>query len=372
VGLIDRLIDMMPRLGSRMKFAAYAMPSYAEEFGLTQAQYLQATLDHLVEAESLGFDSVWANEHHFHRYGGMMPALPTLLAALSQRTSRVRLGTSVIVLPLHNPLQIAEQLAMVDLLSGGRLEFGIGRGFVAHDYEVIGVGYADAQRRLIEGLRVILRAWSGAPFTHQGTYYQFPEVEVWPRPEQRPHPPVWIACSRTPGSFEWVGTQGYNLLTIGYVLPVPTLAGLTRIYRDARLAAGHSTESAIATHYHTVVAEDRRQARRIAEDGLRQHVRLNRESRSLAKFETAPTPETISIEQLVDEGRLIAGDPIECAETLRMISEQTGCTEAHCLFQFGNIPFSVARRSMALFASEVMPRLKELELDSSKYLQEAR
>ncbi len=341
-----------------MKFAAYAMPSYSAEFGLTQGEFLHATLEHLVAAERLGFDSVWVNEHHFHQYGGMMPALPTMLAAVSQRTSRVRLGTSVVVLPLHHPIAVAEQLAMVDLLSGGRLDFGIGRGFVAHDYEVLGVDYADAQQRLMEALEVILRAWTTAPFSHHGTYYDFAELEVWPRPQQRPHPPIWVACSRTPRSFEWVGARGYNLLTIGYVLPVSTLADLTHIYLDAHAAAGHRSPPAIATHYHTVVAEDRREARRIAEDALREHVRLNRESRSLAKFEAAATAEPVSVERLVDEGRLIAGDPVDCAATLRRLSAETGATEAHCLFQFGNIPFSVANRSMSLFAQEVMPRLR--------------
>src|SRR5689334_9038662 len=107
-----------------MKFAAYAMPSYQESFGLTQGEFLRATIDHLAHAEELGFDAVWVNEHHFHQYGGLMPSLPTMLAAVAQRTSQVRLGTSVVVLPLHHPMDIAEQLGMVDLLSGGRLEFG--------------------------------------------------------------------------------------------------------------------------------------------------------------------------------------------------------------------------------------------------------
>jgi natural product biosynthesis luciferase-like monooxygenase protein len=344
-----------------MKFAAYAMPSYAPEFGLDQGQFLRATVDHLVAAEALGFDSVWVNEHHFHRYGGMMPALPTMLAALSQRTRRVRLGTSVVVLPLHHPLQVAEQMAMVDLLSDGRLEFGIGRGFVAHDYEVLGVSYADAQDRLLDSLEVIRKAWSGQTFSHQGPYYEFTDVEVWPTPRQRPHPPVWIACSNTPRNFAWVGEHGYNLLTIGYVRPIAALAELTRVYRDASAAAGHAPSAAIATHYHTVVAEDRQQARRIAEQALREHVRLNRESRSLAKFEVAPTAEPLSIGQLVDEGRLIAGDPDDCARLLRLVADQTGCTETHCLFQFGTIPFDQARRSMELFAQHVIPRLKQPE-----------
>jgi natural product biosynthesis luciferase-like monooxygenase protein len=343
-----------------VKFAAYAMPSYAEAFGLTQGQFLRATADHLIAAEALGFDSIWVNEHHFHRYGGMMPALPTMLAALSQKTSRVRLGTSVVVLPLHNPLQIAEQLAMVDLLSGGRLDFGIGRGFVAHDYEVLGVAYADAQHRLLESLEVVRKAWTEHPFSFRGTYFQFSDVDVWPAPEQRPYPPIWIACSNTPANFGWVGSQGYNLLTIGYTKPISALAELTRVYRDAFAAAhGPTSQPIIATHYHTVVAEDRAEARRIAEDALREHVRLNRESRSLAKFDSSPTPEPISVDRLVDEGRLIAGDPDDCARTLRQVSETTGASETHCLFQFGNIPFAIANRSMALFAAHVIPQLQD-------------
>src|SRR5438105_1975332 len=233
-----------------MKFAAYAMPSYRDEFGLTQSEFMRATLDLLAKAETLGFDSVWVNEHHFHQYGGLMPSLPTMLAALSQRTSRVRLGTSVVLLPLHHPVVVAEQLAMVDLMSGGRVEFGVGRGFVAHDYEVLGMTYQDAQDRLMESLDLVREAWSGQRFTHNGRFFQIENVEVWPAPQQRPHPPIWLAASRTPSSFEWAATHGLNLLTIGYVSPLETLAGLTRIYRDAWSAGGYATPPTIGTHYH--------------------------------------------------------------------------------------------------------------------------
>ena len=340
-----------------MKFAAYAMPSFDESFGLTQGEFLRSTVDHLASAEALGYDSVWVNEHHFHRYGGMMPSLPTMLAALAQRTSRVRLGTSVVVLPLHHPLEVAEQMAMVDLLSGGRVELGVGRGFVAHDYEVMGVSYGDAQARLMESLDVVRKAWSGEPFTHHGTYYDFEDVQLWPRPEQRPFPPIWLACSNTPSSFAWAGAQGYNLLTIGYTKPASETAALTRIYRDAWAEAGHERPPTIATHYHVVVAEERDEARRIAEAALVEHVRLNHESRSLARLEVGAAPSPLPIEQLVDQGRLIAGDPDDCTRLLQLVGAEVGTTETHCLFQFGNIRFETAQRSLELFAEKVMPRL---------------
>jgi natural product biosynthesis luciferase-like monooxygenase protein len=348
-----------------MKFAAYAMPSYQASFGLTQGEFLRRTVDQLVSAEALGYDSVWVNEHHFHQYGGMMPSLPTMLAAVAQRTTKVRLGTSVVVLPLHHPLEIAEQLAMVDLLSNGRVEFGVGRGFVAHDYEVLGVSYGDAQPRLMESLEVIRKAWSGEPFSHHGTYYDLEDVQVWPRPEQSGGPPIWIACSNTPASFEWTGTQGYSLMTIGYTKPIEQTAALTRVYRDAWAAAGHNKPFNLATHYHVVVAEDREEARSIAEAALAEHVRLNHASRYLAKMEAGPIPERVPIEQLVDQGRLIAGDPDDCLRLLRLVGSEVGTTETHCLFQFGNITFENAQRSLELFSKQVMPRLALEDVQSS-------
>jgi natural product biosynthesis luciferase-like monooxygenase protein len=340
-----------------MKFAAYAMPSFDDSFGLTQGEFLRKTLDQLVSAEALGYDSVWVNEHHFHRYGGLMPSVTTMLAAIAQRTTTVRLGTSVVVLPLHHPLEVAEQLAMVDLLSNGRIEFGVGRGFVAHDYEVMGVPYGDAQDRLKESLEVITKAWTGEPFSHHGAYFDFDDVQVWPRPEQQPHPPIWLAASNTPASFEWAAAQGYSVMTIGYNKPISATAALTRIYRDAWAAAGHSRPFALATHYHTVVAEDRAEARRIAEAALAEHVRLNHESRSQARVNAGAPPEGIPIAQLIDEGRLIAGDPDDCVRLLRRVGAEVGTTETHCLFQFGNINFEQSQRSLELFAREVMPRL---------------
>src|SRR3954463_12232839 len=103
----------MPRARrGAMKFAAYEMPSFHPEVGLDQGEFMRAVVDHLAGAEDLGFDSIWANEHHFSPFGGMAPSLSVLMSALSQRTSRLRLGTSTLVLALHNPLQVAEQLAM--------------------------------------------------------------------------------------------------------------------------------------------------------------------------------------------------------------------------------------------------------------------
>jgi alkanesulfonate monooxygenase SsuD/methylene tetrahydromethanopterin reductase-like flavin-dependent oxidoreductase (luciferase family) len=235
---------------------------------------------------------------------------------------------------------------------------------VARDYEILGVPYEDAQQRLIEALDVVLKAWTGEPIEHHGRYYDFSNVELWPPTEQQPHPPIWFACSNSPTSFEFVGTRGYQLLTIGYLRPLAALAELTKIYRHAWAESGHTGPTTIGTHYHVVVAEDRADARRLAEGGLREHVRLNRASQHAGKAPAAPANEGISIEQLVDEGRLIAGTPDDCAATLRRVASEIGCTEAHCLFQFGDIPFDAAQRSLELFARHVIPQLREVGIQA--------
>src|SRR5712692_330874 len=221
--------------------------------------------DFLVDSEELGFDALWANEHHFDPYGGIIPSPPIMLAALAQRTKRVRLGTSVIVLPLHQPIEIAEQLAMVDLMSDGRVELGVGRGFVVADYEALGIPREGAQERLTEELEVILKAWSGAPFSHHGKHYDFDNIEVWPPPQQRPHPPVWLSVGATPSSFEWAGRQGYKVLSVAY-RGVQQLVELLPLYRNAWLAAGHKAgEWEISSHYQVVLSDNSRKARQIAE-----------------------------------------------------------------------------------------------------------
>ena len=161
-----------------MKFGHFCLPTFFPDVDGDVGLLMRRWLGLMAESEALGFDFLWANEHHFDAYGGLVPSPPTMLAALSQRTTQVRLGTSIVVLPLHDPIEIAEQLAMVDLMSGGRVEFGIGRGFVEFDYDRLGVSRDDAQARMYEQLEIIVKSWSGEPFAHDGRYYTYKKLEV--------------------------------------------------------------------------------------------------------------------------------------------------------------------------------------------------
>ncbi|HLG72907.1 MAG TPA: LLM class flavin-dependent oxidoreductase [Chloroflexota bacterium] len=338
-----------------MRFGHFCLPTYTPEVDGEIGDYMHRWLDLLVESEELGFDELWCNEHHFHSYGGIIPSTPMLLSALAQRTRRARLGTSIVVLPLHNPIEVAEQFAMVDLMSGGRVQLGVGRGFVTRDYEVFGIPVEEGQDRLTEGLDVILKAWQGGPMSHHGTYHHFENVDVWPKPEQSPRPPIFVACTSNPKSFEWVGQQGFNLLTVAYGPGFQDVSALNDIYRSAWNAAGHPANGwAINTHYQVVVAETSAEAREICVPALIRYRQAVISSRRLLAPEEPP-----DYERLLATSRIISGTPDECAQQLRAAQQQVGFTCADLMFYWAGIPYETARRSLHLFASEVMPKLRE-------------
>jgi len=348
-----------------LKFGHFCLPTYYPDVYPSVGAHMRHLVDFMASSEDLGFDALWANEHHFHAYGGHIPSPPVFLAALAQRTKRVRLGTSIIVMPLHNPIEIAEQMAMVDLMSGGRLELGVGRGFVVHDHETFGIAVEEGQARTTEGLEVILKAWTGEPFTHHGKHFNYDNLTVWPRPEQSP-PPVWMACSSNPESFAWTARQGYRVLTVAYIKPLPKLAEMTGIYRDAWASSGRDmADCEICTHYQVVVDENGDVARQRAKQALKRYSALLQESLHQASDVHAALRESaaedVDIEKVIEQGRVCAGTPDECAGILQRAQDELGVTIVDCNFLFGGMTYEQADRSIELFASEVMPRLRHTE-----------
>jgi alkanesulfonate monooxygenase SsuD/methylene tetrahydromethanopterin reductase-like flavin-dependent oxidoreductase (luciferase family) len=168
-------------------------------------------VDTCVEAEALGFDSSFLVEHHFSGLGQVSASLD-LLAWVAARTTTMRLGTAVIVLPWHDPVLLAERAATLDLMSGGRLEFGVGKGYRHSEFAGFCMPYEEAQARFEEALQVIIKAWtSNVRFSHNGTFWHYEDVIVDPPPSQTPHPPIWIAASR-PDSIRSVAARGDKLL----------------------------------------------------------------------------------------------------------------------------------------------------------------
>ena len=168
-------------------------------------------VDRNVEAEALGYHSTFLVEHHFTGFGQVSATL-NLLTWIGARTTTLRLGTAVLVLPWHNPVLLAEQIATLDLLSGGRVDAGVGKGYRINEFDGFCVSTEEADERFEECLEVMTRAWtSDTPWSHQGTYWQFNEVVVEPPSAQKPHAPLWMGAG-SPRSIKQVADRGYNML----------------------------------------------------------------------------------------------------------------------------------------------------------------
>src|SRR6201993_3570163 len=175
------------------------------------SQGFREWIDNNVEAEALGFHSTFVVEHHFTGFGQVSATL-NLLTWLGARTRHLRLGTAVMVLPWHNPVLLAEQAATIDLLSGGRLDFGVGKGYRHNEFVGFCIPMEEADARFNEALDVIVKAWNPKEgFSHHGQYWRFEDIPAEPPPAQRPHPPLWMGAG-SPESIRNVAARGYNLL----------------------------------------------------------------------------------------------------------------------------------------------------------------
>ena len=245
-----------------MKFGYYILNTYVPELDGGSSDVYSHWLEQFDAAESLGFDTLWVTEHHFRHFGGMMPSPSVILAAAAQRTKRMRLGAAVSIMPMHNPLRIAEEFAMVDQLSGGRLNFGAGRGMHPTEYAVFGYDWSNAQKRLPEALDIVTRAWSGGEFEWQGEHYRFPKLRVYPQPRQQPHPPIYVTANRDPESFHNDRQAGHHLMTLPWVATNEEQRLRVEIYWAALRDGGHAVEDKdIFTMYPIYVGDSDAQAR---------------------------------------------------------------------------------------------------------------
>jgi alkanesulfonate monooxygenase SsuD/methylene tetrahydromethanopterin reductase-like flavin-dependent oxidoreductase (luciferase family) len=328
-------------------------------------------------AEEMGFESVWFMEHHFAPEQSHSSAPDMILAALSQRTSRMRLGLAVVLTPVHHPLHTAERLATLDLLSGGRVELGVGRSGHPFQLTPFGVSLEDSRGMWEEALTILPKAWTEEVFAHQGTYYQIPPREVIPKPLQRPHPPLWGACNQEDTAY-MTGKMGFGCLVITHrgAERAHTLIG---IYKDAIRQAdpkGKFVHQRVAANTLAYCGQEREPARsRGAEllDWYRNMQRM-RDERNWQEVALEEVPadykfhltkgadargggEDITGRDLVDARRFCMGDPEDCIKFIEQF-EAIGVEELMFNFQLGPVAHAEVMESIRLFGKQVMPFFK--------------
>src|SRR3954451_16365312 len=237
-----------------MRFGLFCSPKAdAPGFGPETGQGFRDYIDFNVEAEALGLHSSFSVEHHFTGWNQCSATL-TLLTALAMRTTTLRLGTAVLVLPWHNPVLLAEQAATLDLVSGGRLDFGIGKGYRHNEFAGFCIPAEEAEPRFDESVEVMTKSFvSRQRFSHLGKFWQFDDIVVEPPPSQQPHPPFWVAAG-SEASIRKAAERGFNLILDQYASP-EVLGQRIALYRAAGMPKGR-----IAVARQAYVANDRADA----------------------------------------------------------------------------------------------------------------
>jgi natural product biosynthesis luciferase-like monooxygenase protein len=317
-------------------------------------------------AEALGFDSAWFAEHRVPGFAFGSPAM--FITACARETKRIRLGASVCLLPLNNPVRVAEDYALADVLSHGRLDFGVGRGLYKYDYDIANVPMDESRERFFENLAIVRALWSGEEVTYDGKWTRVEGHRLGPRPTQRPSPPIFIAAVRTTDTYQWAGANGFSLLTAPFFFPDHReQQALLEVYRDASRSRGHDPAAKeVMAVYHMYCAETDAEIAEYADTALARYQAFTKAtdlSRQAYRDPVAykdwkgffENQESITLDQM-KATRAVIGRPEECIEKVAMLSERFGLTQIAFEVNYGALPHDRVMRSLRLFAERVMPR----------------
>ena len=338
--------------------------------GRTQDEAFDEAFTTAESAEEWGFGGVWLAERHFAPpWGpGAIPSVvssPLIFAtAISSRTSRIRVGTAVLVLPLGHPVRMAEEVATLDNISRGRLDLGIGRSGFPRAYEGYDIPYSESRERFGEYLEVMRRAWTEDRFSYQGNYYSFQDVCLIPKPYQKPHPPLRYAASSRE-TFATMGTQGMPIFVGLGGAAVSDLEEAIPEYRAAWREAGHPGDGDVVLRVSIYVAEDMERALSEPQasamryyDRIRQmYINTAGSYGGDARAERAQRLENITYEDVLQD-RMVFGTPESVATRLGELREQLGLTGVIMESNVGGIiPQDRVLNSVRLFGQEVGPAL---------------
>jgi natural product biosynthesis luciferase-like monooxygenase protein len=351
-----------------MKFGLfYQLPCATTQDAATR---YQETIEQIVYAEELGFDTAWLAELHFNPLFSIMPAPMLVAAALAQRTTRIRLGTAVLLLPLQHPVRTAEEAAVVDLLSQGRLELGVGRGMIAIHFQGFNVPREESRERFEEALMIITQAWTRETFQFDGKYYHVPETAVVPKPVQKPHPPLRIAAN-SPETAIFAGEQGYPVFIASPINTGGKLAEQVERYRQTFRAAGHDRRNEdVAIAFPVYVADDMAQVRHDVEASFLNYFQAISHQARLGERDNSPAyaylreirqrVETVCWEDIATMA--LYGSPTTCIQKIEEVYAQCRMGQLICWFNPGGlVPHRHVMTSLRRFATEVMPVVRGRE-----------
>ncbi len=341
---------------------------FSDLASLPQDKVYSELLEEIDYAEELGFDSVWVPEHHYATPG--IIGNPLLLStAIAQRTKNIEIGTAAAVLPFQHPLRAAEDAAMVDVLSDGRFLFGVGRGWQVPEFQAFEIDQTTSKAMFAESLEIIEKAWTEESFSHHGDFWSFDDVSVFPKPVQKPHPPIYWTVV-TPTSYELAGSLGYPIIRSLNFVSIDTVEAGTKLYveqlnKNGKQLADIDCPLTVKIH----VADTDEEAERAAAPNAQWF--FNALSAFLPGAPGRPKPAS-GYEQYPDTPEIVAGaaeadpwswgacygSPDTVLKSMQAYSERVYTNHWLTWMRIGELPHDKVMRSMELFAKEVMPKLK--------------
>jgi alkanesulfonate monooxygenase SsuD/methylene tetrahydromethanopterin reductase-like flavin-dependent oxidoreductase (luciferase family) len=331
--------------------------------GTTEQQRYNDIIAQIELGDRVGFDTVWLGELHFSRGFSILADPLMVLAAAAQRTSRIRLGTAVTLLPLHNPVKIAEEAAICDILSNGRLEFGVGRGTAPLHYNGYDIPMEESRERFDEALDFIIGAWTNESFSFEGKYFRARELRLTPRPLQQPHPRVRIAAN-SPDTFPFAARRHFPIFATPMINPPDKLKEGLGVYRQG--LGGSAGDTALAFPVH--VSTSREQARAECEPSLMRFMREaverlrplgDHDVKSFEAFrQVLARMEKVTFSDIEREMGVF-GDPDYCIARVQELKRDYGIDEFICYFNQGGLMTpAMVRESMTRFATQVIPHCR--------------
>ena len=326
--------------------------------GVDEAQAFDDSLAQVTVAEDLGYDAVWLAELHFQKERSVLSSPLVVGATIAGRTKRVKIGFAVQVLPLIHPLRLAEDVATLDQVSKGRLDFGVGRSGLPGHYTGFNIPYEESQERFDETLEILLKAWTEERFTYEGKYFQFHDVCAIPKPYQKPHPPLRVAAT-SEESYAAVGRRGLPIFLAVRTSSISELERYVGAYHAAWREAGHAGRGEVAAILPVYVADTERRAREESEASAMHFYRSVGEALLAGpRHEVGERLRGMSFDQVLKDFA-VYGTPERVADRLEELRRAIGFTKLAVWMNVGSrIPQERVLASMQRFAERVIPRLK--------------
>jgi alkanesulfonate monooxygenase SsuD/methylene tetrahydromethanopterin reductase-like flavin-dependent oxidoreductase (luciferase family) len=305
----------------------------------------ELALDRIAIMDTAGYDAVWLAEHHFSGFS-VCPSVHMMGVMAAARTKRLRIGTGVSLAPFYNPLRLAEEVALLDVLSGGRVNWGVGRGFERSEFKAFGIAGEESASRLHETVAIVLKAWTNEKLSYRGKYFSYDGVEVLPKPLQAPHPPVWMATTSTT-AIEWAASNGFSIL----MDPHSSRADLSRkrrYYGEMLAAAGHSEAGRVIPMARLIAIDEtaekaREVARRAAQWTVASYVGSTHHRQEVKTF-GGKDPIDFYLEDVI-----LHGTAEKVVDEIRALEADAGMGYL--------MAAPLSRRSFTLLTDKVLPRI---------------